>query len=80
MNYEPFRTSAHPKRVEGVEFHCWQVGIASYIWRSADGKIEAGGFQFKKSYWSSIGKDYVTRRAHTLENAMRRAIKASGQP
>lgn len=36
------RTSASPKVVDGVTFHCYRAGILRYEWWSEDGRLCVG--------------------------------------
>lgn len=68
------RTSAPPKAIEGVTFHCYRTGIGRYRWRSEDSRIEADRNFEASTYWSSLDGSTFKTRFRSMEAAMRHAI------
>ena len=76
MNKYIARETGAKKTIAGVVFHCWQTGIGgSYEWRSADGRMWARGFLFRKSFEAGVDGKLMPTRFRSLENAMRGAIQ-----
>lgn len=75
--YQPKRTSAPPKIIDGVTFLCWRLGICNYVWRSEDGRIAADSNGERSTYWASVDGQGLGKRFRSLETAMRAGVKAA---
>lgn len=69
------RTSALPKTVDGITFHCYNVGALRTIWRSEDRELAAGIWRSGSTYYAIVGLQRFDKRFRSLENAMRFAVK-----
>lgn len=78
--YQPKRTSAPPRVIDGVTFLCWRLGICRYVWRSEDGRIAADRIGDCSTYWASVDGTRLGKRFRSLENAMRAGVALAGKP
>lgn len=68
------RTSAGPKRFNGITFHCYHVGILKYQWRSEDDARGGGRRSHRSSsYYAFRNGEYLTTRFRSLDNALKAA-------
>lgn len=74
---ESKRTSAPPKVIDGVTFHCYRTGIQQYLWRSEDGRCCAWSPTYRDTHAASVDGKGIPRRFMSLDNAMKAAVRTA---
>jgi len=69
------RTSAPPKTIDGVTFHCYHLGIMRTEWRSEDGRLKSGATP-SFNHWASVDGQVIGNRYRSTDAALCAAVKA----
>lgn len=78
------RTSARPRTIDGVTFHCYHAGILKYEWLSVDRRAVVVSNSRHTVYLASVDGNFIystgqrclVKRFRKQESAMRAAAKA----
>ena len=65
------KPNERPININGVVFHCYEVGRFRIEWRSEDGKKRVGQHAGTKTFWACSNGFYSHRRFYSLYNAMK---------